>query len=101
MGSSSVGISWYSKRTPWLASSQTMAFILTRSITPRKWSSAPSGIWIGTARPLSRSAICVCTRKKSAPTRSILLTKAMRGTAYLLAWRQTVSDWGCTPPTAS
>jgi hypothetical protein len=32
--------------------------------------------------------------------RSILLTKAMRGTPYLLAWRQTVSDCGSTPPTA-
>ena len=26
---------------------------------------------------------------------------AMRGTLYLSAWRQTVSDWGCTPATAS
>ncbi len=25
---------------------------------------------------------------------------ATRGTRYLLAWRQTVSDWGCTPATA-
>ncbi len=38
-------------------------------------------------------------RQKSAPTRSILLTKAMRGTPYLSAWRQTVSDCGSTPPT--
>ncbi len=29
--------------------------------------------------------------KKSAPKRSILLTKHMRGTPYLLACRQTVS----------
>ncbi len=28
---------------------------------------------------------------------SILLTKQMRGTLYLSAWRQTVSDWGSTP----
>ncbi len=27
--------------------------------------------------------------------------KAMRGTPYLSAWRQTVSDCGCTPATAS
>ena len=27
--------------------------------------------------------------------------KAMRGTLYLSAWRHTVSDWGCTPATAS
>ena len=33
--------------------------------------------------------------------RSILLMKAMRGTAYLSAWRQTVSDCGCTPATES
>ena len=38
-------------------------------------------------------------RKKSAPMRSILLTKHMRGTLYLLAWRQTVSVWGSTPAT--
>ena len=41
------------------------------------------------------------TRKKSAPRRSILLTKHMRGTLYLLAWRQTVSVWGSTPATPS
>ena len=29
---------------------------------------------------------------KLAPMRSILLMKAMRGTRYLSAWRQTVSD---------
>ena len=33
--------------------------------------------------------------------RSILLTKAMRGTRYLSACRQTVSDCGSTPATAS
>ena len=38
---------------------------------------------------------------KSAPTRSILLTKAMRGTWYRSAWRHTVSDCGSTPVTAS
>ena len=40
-------------------------------------------------------------RKKSAPTRSILLTKHMRGTLYLFAWRHTVSVCGSTPATAS
>ena len=35
-----------------------------------------------------------------APARSILLTNARRGTAYLFIWRQTVSDCGCTPLTA-
>ena len=38
---------------------------------------------------------------KSAPIRSILLTKQIRGTPYLSAWRQTVSVWGSTPATAS
>ena len=33
--------------------------------------------------------------------RSILLTKHMRGTLYLSAWRQTVSVWGSTPATPS
>jgi hypothetical protein len=33
-------------------------------------------------------------RLKSAPMRSILLTKQMRGTRYLSAWRQTVSGLG-------
>ena len=40
-------------------------------------------------------------RKKSAPIRSILLTKQIRGTRYLSAWRQTVSDCGSTPATES
>ena len=39
--------------------------------------------------------------KKSAPRRSILLTKQMRGTLYLLACRHTVSVWGSTPATPS
>src|SRR5881394_2705117 len=33
--------------------------------------------------------------------RSILFTKQMRGTRYLSAWRQTVSDCGSTPATES
>src|ERR1017187_87131 len=39
--------------------------------------------------------------KKSAPTRSILLMKQIRGTEYLSACRQTVSDCGWKPATAS
>ena len=49
----------------------------------------------------SRSRIESSAAKKSAPSRSILLTKHMRGTWYLLAWRHTVSVWGSTPATAS
>ena len=33
--------------------------------------------------------------------RSSLLTKHMRGTPYLSAWRHTVSVWGSTPATPS
>ena len=33
--------------------------------------------------------------------RSILLTKQIRGTEYLSAWRHTVSDCGSTPATES
>src|SRR5205814_2068535 len=40
-------------------------------------------------------------RQKSAPVRSSLLTKQMRGTRYRSACRQTVSDWGSTPATPS
>ena len=40
-------------------------------------------------------------RKKSAPVRSSLLTKHIRGTEYLLAWRQTVIVCGSTPATPS
>ncbi len=56
------------------------------------WSRAPGG------RPGARP--CSARRRsKSAPSRSILLMNAMRGTPYLSACRQTVSDWGSTPPT--
>ena len=50
---------------------------------------------------LRRSCMVSIECRKLAPTRSILLMKAMRGTRYLSAWRQTVSDCGCTPATAS
>ncbi len=40
-------------------------------------------------------------RSKSAPVRSSLFTKQMRGTLYLSACRHTVSDCGSTPATAS
>ncbi len=47
----------------------------------------------------NRSRIIFTARPKSAPERSILLTKATLGTPYLSACRQTVSDCGSTPPT--
>jgi hypothetical protein len=58
------------------------------------------GITTGTGFALRRVFIWSTTLKKFAPERSILFTKARRGTLYLVAWRHTVSDWGCTPPTA-
>ena len=96
----SAGISRYSKRVPWVASSQQISFIWTRSTTPAKRSSAPIGSWMGTGLPLRRVAICSTQRRKFAPARSILLTKASLGTPYLFICRQTVSDCGWTPDTA-
>ena len=71
-----------------------IACISTRSITPRNLSSWPIGICTGTGLAPRRSLIDFTAAKKSAPVRSILLMKAMRGTLYLSAWRQTVSDCG-------
>ena len=59
---------------------------------PSNFSSAPIGNCIGTALLPNLSRIWSTTRKKLAPARSILFTKAMRGTEYLFACRQTVSD---------
>ncbi len=58
------------------------------------------GITTGTAFAPSSPRIAPTTPWKSAPILSILFTKAIRGTEYLSACLQTVSDWGCTPPTA-
>src|ERR1700726_2973914 len=49
----------------------------------------------------SRLIIISTQRWNSAPTRSILFTKQILGTRYLSACRQTVSDCGSTPATAS
>ena len=68
---------------------------------PVNSSSAPIGSWTGTAFAPRRSIIVCTERSKSAPMRSILLMNAMRGTWYLSAWRQTVSDCGSTPATES
>ena len=98
---SASGMSSSRQVSPWSASFQYSARPRTRSTTPSKPSSAPIGSWIGTGVAPRRSRIWRTQRSKSAPMRSILLTKATRGTAYLLACRQTVSDWGSTPPTES
>ena len=76
------------------SSSYWIAFISTRSTTPRWFSSWPIGSWIGTGFAPSLSTIDLTEAKKSAPVRSILLMNAIRGTLYLSACRQTVSDWG-------
>ena len=60
-------------------SSKMMAFIWTKSITPIKSFSLPSGIWIGIGMVWSFRAIWSMTIKKSEPMRSSLLTKARRG----------------------
>ena len=68
---------------------------------PTNSDSAPIGSWTGTAFAPRRSCMVWTERSKSAPMRSILLMNAMRGTSYLSAWRQTVSDCGSTPATES
>jgi hypothetical protein len=75
--------------------------MVIRSMCPMKASSAPIGICSATGFAPSRSIIVSMALKKSAPVRSILLMNAIRGTAYLSACRQTVSDCGCTPATES
>ena len=64
---------------------------------PLKLFSEPIGSWMQTGRPPTRVLMSETHLKKSAPILSILLTKQMRGTSYLSAWRQTVSVWGSTP----
>ena len=96
------GMSMTSKRSPFSElSSQTSAFMVTRSMTPWKLASAPIGSWMTAGTDSSRCSIMSTVREKLAPIRSILLTKQMRGTWYRLAWRHTVSVWGSTPATES
>src|SRR3954468_5173042 len=78
-----------------------MALIPMRSMMPLRSASAPIGSWTGTGWAPRRSIMVLIDMSKSAPMRSILLMKAMRGTWYLSAWRQTVSDCGSTPATES
>ena len=68
---------------------------------PLRSASAPIGSCTGTGCAPRRSIIVRIDMSKSAPMRSILLMNAMRGTWYLSAWRQTVSDCGSTPATES
>ena len=76
----SAGISISSKVMPSVSMCHRMPFIFIRSTTPPKSSSAPMGNCKGTALLPNISRTCFTTIKKSAPARSILLTKPMRGT---------------------
>ena len=55
--SRSAGMSWNSNFMPCEASSQMIAFILMRSITPVKFSSAPMGTTMGTGLAFRRAFI--------------------------------------------
>ena len=93
----SAGISTISKSIPLVSSFQMIAFILIKSTTPLKSSSAPIGIVTGIGLAPNLSSICLIQPKKSAPILSILLTNPILGTLYLSACLQTVSDCGSTP----
>ena len=58
-----------------------MASSLTRSTTPLNSASLPIGSWMATALAPSLDWIDSREPKKSAPMRSILLMKAIRGTS--------------------
>ena len=72
-------MSTVSQRSP-MPSGQRWAFISMRSMTPRNPPSAPTGSCSTTGLASRRSAMESTEAKKSAPMRSILLTKQMRGT---------------------
>src|SRR5690348_10115118 len=91
----------YSNSAPSVSAFHTIARSSMKSSTPMKLSSLPRGNWRGTGWAESRCRMVRITWSKSAPTRSILFTNAMRGTRYLSAWRHTVSLCGCTPATES
>ena len=55
--------------------------MVIRSMIPLKLASAPMGSWMTAGTDSSRFSIMSTVRKKSAPIRSILLTKQMRGTS--------------------
>src|SRR3546814_14792703 len=69
----------------------------TRSTSPLKPPSIPTGRYSTAGRAPRRSLIMPTHISKFAPVRSSLLTKHMRGTLYFSAWRHTVSDCGSTP----
>ena len=74
---------------------------MTRSTTPFRAASMPTGICITSGFDPRRSFIISTQLKKSAPVLSSLLTKQILGTLYLSACLHTVSDCGSTPATPS
>ena len=98
----SAGMSATSHLAPSSSSSQTRAFIVDQVDDALE-------VALGADRELDDGGggveavldACRAAVKKSAPMRSILLMKQMRGTPYLLAWRHTVSVCGSTPATPS
>ena len=75
------GMSTVSYISPLAASAdQTYAFIVTRSTTPWKSASEPMGSCMTIGVAPRRSVIMSTQRRNSAPVRSSLLTKQMRGT---------------------
>ena len=76
------GMSTVSYISPLAASAdQTSAFMATRSTRPVKSPSVPIGICSTSGTAWRRSLIMSTQRWNSAPVRSSLLTKQMRGTA--------------------
>src|SRR5690606_3516807 len=96
----SSGIGTSVKVIPLSSLFHTIPRLLIKSTTPSKSSSAPIGNCNATASEPNISFTCLTTFKKSAPERSILFTKPIRGTLYPSAKRQFVSDCGSTPSTA-
>ena len=71
---------WDSQVAPRSSLFQTRAVMEMRSMTPEKSASAPIGICKASGSQSKRSRMESMQKKKSAPMRSILLTKPMRGT---------------------
>ena len=73
-------MSTVSNVSPLSESSHSRAFMATRSMTPRKSASVPTGICSTRGMACSRVTIISTQRWNSAPVRSSLLMKQMRGT---------------------
>ena len=65
---------------PFASALKSQATMVTRSMRPQKRSSSPIGTWMATAGASRRSCMVSMAAQKSAPVRSYLFMKAMRGT---------------------